>query len=96
MKTIESEIVLSAPPNDAWAVLIDFESYPDWNPFLPRVDAELGEGEPLQGDESPASRQQAWLCGSYSLGGSGQGAVMGWTSNDDAELSHGDSTQLHT
>ena len=48
MKAIESEITLSSPTNEVWAALVDFESYPDWNPFLTKMEAELGEGKPFK------------------------------------------------
>ncbi len=31
---IESEIAIKARPEDVWSVLTDFESYPEWNPFI--------------------------------------------------------------
>ena len=34
MKTLCSEIVVAAPPERVWEVLVDLARYPDWNPFL--------------------------------------------------------------
>ncbi len=45
MKTIESEVVLLASPAEVWKVLTDFQSYAEWNPFIPRMEARVGEGE---------------------------------------------------
>lgn len=42
---IETEIAISAPPKAVWAVLIDFETYPVWNPFIRRI-----EGRPISGE----------------------------------------------
>ena len=35
-KTFEAEITTAAPPEKVWAVLMDTESYPEWNPTLSR------------------------------------------------------------
>lgn len=48
MKTIESGITLDASPEEVWSVLFGFASYPEWNPFLPRMEARLAEGEPFK------------------------------------------------
>lgn len=45
VKTIESRITLDASPDEVWSVLFDFGNYPEWNPFLPRMEASLAEGE---------------------------------------------------
>ena len=44
MKTLSTEIILPAPPAKVWAVLMDFERYPEWNPFVTEIlgRAELG------------------------------------------------------
>ncbi|GAB5525671.1 MAG: SRPBCC domain-containing protein [Roseivirga sp.] len=34
MKSIETQITIGAGPDQVWAVLMDFESYPHWNPFI--------------------------------------------------------------
>lgn len=30
-------VVIDAPVEQVWQVLTDFEKYPDWNPFTPRI-----------------------------------------------------------
>lgn len=47
MKYIETSVEIEAPSEDVWATLIDFESYPEWNPFIQRVDGEPAAGERL-------------------------------------------------
>lgn len=44
MKTIETEIAIAAPAERVWAVLTDFTTYPDWNPFIRQIEGrpELG------------------------------------------------------
>lgn len=44
MKTIETTIEIGAAPEAVWTALVDFESYPKWNPFVTRI-----EGRPLEG-----------------------------------------------
>ena len=43
--TIRTEIMLPASPEKSWEVLTDFARYPDWNPYLPRVEGKLAAGE---------------------------------------------------
>lgn len=34
MQRIETETTIDAPPAAVWEALVDFERYPEWNPFL--------------------------------------------------------------
>jgi len=43
--TISSEITLPANVEKSWEVLTEFDQYPDWNPYLLRVDGKLAPGE---------------------------------------------------
>lgn len=45
MKDLETSITLSATPQQVWAVLMDFENYPEWNPFI-KI-----EGRPVVGSQ---------------------------------------------
>lgn len=44
---LNTELIIGAPPDVVWAILIDFERYPEWNPFIveivgkPEVDQKL-------------------------------------------------------
>ena len=44
MKTIETQIKASSTPEKIWKILINFEEYESWNPFMIKVvgDAKLG------------------------------------------------------
>ena len=40
--TVRSEVVeIDAPADFVWAVLVDYDRYPEWNPFTVRVEADL-------------------------------------------------------
>ena len=44
MLDLRTEIEIDAPAERVWAVLIDFEKFPDWNPFIRSIhgDAQVG------------------------------------------------------
>ena len=44
---LNAEAEIFAPPERIWAILTDFDRYPDWNPYLSRVEGELGVGNTL-------------------------------------------------
>ncbi len=46
-KTVHTEIVIPAEPNEVWQVLVDSDSYKDWNPVLVPVSGRLLEGESM-------------------------------------------------
>lgn len=37
MRPIEAEILIAAPPESVFEVILDTDAYPDWNPFTPRI-----------------------------------------------------------
>lgn len=48
MRTIETAIEIDAPPADVWAVLVDGQAYPDWNPFVRALEGDLRVGERIR------------------------------------------------
>ena len=46
MQQIERFCEIDAPPSVVWDVLLEFDSYPEWNPFVTSI-----EGEPIEGNE---------------------------------------------
>jgi len=45
VKAIETSIEIDAPPARVWEVFADFESYPDWNPFVASLEGRVEVGE---------------------------------------------------
>ena len=41
-------VVIEAPIEVAWAVLVDFDAYGDWNGFCPHAEATLALNEPIR------------------------------------------------
>ena len=44
MATYRTEFEVDASAEQVWTVLVDFESYADWNPSLPSISGDLREG----------------------------------------------------
>ena len=57
MRELTTEITIAAPPERVWAVLTEFETYPDWNPFITRVEGEAVIGSRLDADLKPEGRK---------------------------------------
>jgi hypothetical protein len=53
MKHLHTEIQIEADPAEVWAVLTDFDRYPDWNPFLVDVRGVAEPGARLRVTLSP-------------------------------------------
>lgn len=47
MRTIHTEIEIKATAEKVWQVLTDFENYPNWNPFIKRIEGEQKVGGKL-------------------------------------------------
>jgi hypothetical protein len=46
-KNLHTEIDIGATPQEVWGHLIDFETYPNWNPFIKTISGELVVGSKL-------------------------------------------------
>ncbi|MFY9487675.1 MAG: SRPBCC domain-containing protein [Solirubrobacterales bacterium] len=49
MLTVSNEVEIDATPQQLWAILADFDSYPEWNPLSPRMKGKLKAGKTLRG-----------------------------------------------
>jgi hypothetical protein len=47
MKTIQTEIIINAERQDVWNTLMDYDSYPKWNPFIKKISGDTNEGDIL-------------------------------------------------
>ena len=47
MKTIQHTVVIPGPPAAVWRTLTDTDRYPEWNPFITRLDGDLRPGNRL-------------------------------------------------
>ncbi|GAB6905924.1 conserved hypothetical protein [Desulfosarcina cetonica] len=56
MREIKTEIMINAKPDKIWSVLIDFERYPDWNPFIKSISGNKEVGGHLAVEVQPPER----------------------------------------
>ncbi len=47
MFEIDHDIEIQAPAEAVWAVITDFDRYPEWNPFVVSARSSLTPGEPI-------------------------------------------------
>ena len=45
--SVHTEIVIEAPAENVWSVIVDTESYPDWNPVMIEADGKHEVGKTL-------------------------------------------------
>ncbi len=48
MKTIETSKIINASADKVWKVLTDFESYPEWNPFIRQIEGKAVVGTQVE------------------------------------------------
>ncbi|MDN5204557.1 SRPBCC domain-containing protein [Fulvivirgaceae bacterium BMA10] len=48
MKSIDTNILIHSTPDIVWGVLMDFNSYPEWNPFITSIEGEARKGATLK------------------------------------------------
>lgn len=48
MRELFTEIEINASPESVWRVLVDFNEYPAWNPFIRNIEGALEEGRRLK------------------------------------------------
>jgi hypothetical protein len=57
MRSIETQIEIAAPAERAWSVLMDFASYPAWNPFITEIAGTPELGQRLRVRVAPPGRK---------------------------------------
>ena len=57
MTTVESEIEIAASAPRVWHVLADFDAYPAWNPFIPRIEGDTAVDARLSVTMAPPGRK---------------------------------------
>lgn len=53
MKELRSEIEINSPAERVWMLLTDFDSFPQWNPFIRRASGNIQVGERLEVNIQP-------------------------------------------
>ena len=48
MKELKTTIEISSTPGKVWKVLLDFDNYPEWNPFIKRIQGKPGVGKKIE------------------------------------------------
>ena len=48
MREIYTEIEIHASAEKAWEILMNFERYPDWNPFIKKISGKAEAGEKIE------------------------------------------------
>ncbi|MFM0398244.1 SRPBCC family protein [Paraburkholderia aspalathi] len=46
--SVRADVLIARPPSDVWNVISDSAAYPDWNPFITRVDGDFREGATIR------------------------------------------------
>lgn len=47
-KSLQTEIIINAPAEKVWNVLMDFEKYPEWNPFILSITGQAVVGNQIK------------------------------------------------
>ena len=47
-RSIKSEIIIDAPSEEVWKVLMNHEAYPEWNPFIKKITGSTKPGDYLE------------------------------------------------
>ena len=56
---IRTEIEIAAPPEEVWRVLTDFASYPEWSPFIRKIEGQAAVGETLTVEMQPIDQDSS-------------------------------------
>ncbi|HEY8194581.1 MAG TPA: SRPBCC domain-containing protein [Hyphomicrobium sp.] len=56
-RVIETSLVIGAPRSSVWSVLMNFDSYPSWNPFIRSIKGSPEVGQTLEVVIQPPGRK---------------------------------------
>ena len=73
---LRAEIGIDAAPGRVWAVLMDFEAYPEWNPFITSIHGEREMGARLRARLQPEGGRGITMSPSVTV--NERGAAFGW------------------
>ena len=73
---LRAEIEIDAEPARVWTVLMDFETYPDWNPFITSIQGERTVGARLRARLQPAGGRGITMNPSVTV--NEPGSTFGW------------------
>ena len=57
MREIRDHIDIDAPPERVWAIITDFDSFPQWNPFVKQISGRPEEGSKLDVRIAPPGKR---------------------------------------
>lgn len=61
MKEIRTEIEIGAPSSRVWDVLVDFNGYSDWNPYIIKASGEAKAGQKLRIElQTPSGKERTY------------------------------------
>lgn len=58
MRQLHSEIEINAPAQKVWEILMDFEKYPEWNPFIKSIEGRAVPGARLKVRIQPLGKKR--------------------------------------
>ena len=73
---LRAEIEIDAEPARVWVVLMDFEAYPEWNPFITSIQGERTVGAKLRVRLQPAGGRGITMTPSVTV--NEPGSAFGW------------------
>ena len=57
MKSIITEIIINAPAENVWNILMNFNQHAEWNPFIKKLEGEANVGEQLRVEIHPPNQK---------------------------------------
>lgn len=59
MREIRTEITIAAPPERVWNTLMEFATFPDWNPFVRAISGTVQQGGRLEVHMQPPGHKES-------------------------------------